>query len=1074
MSFFTSPQQTRESTRAIAGNFGAQAKQQREQKTLEEILAEAQASDNPNAVNDSISKILSQVSPEFQGPAISHLNSISANIAHKKQRKAIENLDIDPDLPIEHQKILLNQRAQAGKPTGARNQFEKKLYEDVFSTLQEAPGVRQNIANLDRLETLSKSLEGVVGLGKAAIGSKDAKEFNALGVAALEAPIKALFKRGVISKEKFKALTAAFVPTASENRLTQQGKIAGLRAFTNEALEKVDRVQNLFDQFGLDIPLEEVYRFNSEANALVDKALDQGANFRSDDVPPSQEGSLASQAAQLNQQQAPPPGQAPLQAAQQATPTEEFEFAPASLTIPRGVAKAAGSTLDFANFLGSLIGPTTIDVAKRTKEAFGEEMNFEELTEKAFDYVTFGLGKPKNPIDRFLEQGVKIGTEFAAPLGLFKAGKPLMAEAAMDGYLAGTALQTAKEAGLGPTAEMASLFLPSFAKNSPALYKKAAEVAQNPAILLEMGKDFANFVKGVPGKALEAAKEIPGKVAELPGQIKKGAEQAFEFAKEKATRPTAKAIKKQLELEPSQVIPKGEARIATKEKQPLSEVFKNERVNALEAKMSQQPEGKAVYEPLFNEIHKENFEKYEKVLANVSKSNPRNFTHQFNTPEGQRDIQQSFWEAVLKENNATRSRFKVDFKKLEDARPKGEKITFSQTKSLVNRLDKAKEELEKGGTVKGDIPAINFLESVKNRLLKPTEQTAETTEKVTKLKNEIKDIEKRIVDKPVFRQSGMGQKEIVQKRKELSKLENIVPEGAEVEEVEKAYRKFNRALNWDKAFQSPDIQKLKLRAATKSTLDAYGKKNPKYGKLFNELNKRYSDKKETILSDMVFDFLHGEDPELVKMWLDKPANVKKFDNMIAETGDIFFKNLGDTVKDSKIFDMVTPKLFTKDLSVKPTPREFTPREKRLLNSLMGDKEFNDLQNLSKTFAKDSEKLNAYLNRSLSGVHVTMDAKKLLKASAFWDTLKSGAALFTGHPIQAIKLAGQAGFKKWGAHQDQILSEMLTDTKFQKVLLEVLRDTEKSSPNFEGINKMAKMLRERGLAISDIGKEESSK
>ena len=155
MSFFTSPQQTRESTRAIAGNFGAQAKQQREQKTLEEILAEAQASDNPNAVNDSISKILSQVSPEFQGPAISHLNSISANIAHKKQRKAIENLDIDPDLPIEHQKILLNQRAQAGKPTGARNQFEKKLYEDVFSTLQEAPGVRQNIANLDRLETLS-------------------------------------------------------------------------------------------------------------------------------------------------------------------------------------------------------------------------------------------------------------------------------------------------------------------------------------------------------------------------------------------------------------------------------------------------------------------------------------------------------------------------------------------------------------------------------------------------------------------------------------------------------------------------------------------------------------------------------------------------------------------------------------------------------------------------------------------------------------------------------------------------------------------------------------------------------
>ena len=46
------------------------------------------------------------------------------------------------------------------------------------------------------------------------------------------------------------------------------------------------------------------------------------------------------------------------------------------------------STADFANFLGSLVSNwTTVDVANKTKEAFGKEMTIEELAEKGFDYV---------------------------------------------------------------------------------------------------------------------------------------------------------------------------------------------------------------------------------------------------------------------------------------------------------------------------------------------------------------------------------------------------------------------------------------------------------------------------------------------------------------------------------------------------------------------------------------------------------------------------------------------------------------------------------------------------------------
>lgn len=79
-------------SRAIANNVGRGAQTARDENAIERILSQASQSGNPQVMQDSIGKILSQVSPERQGPALQYLQNTYANIQQKQEKAKAESL----------------------------------------------------------------------------------------------------------------------------------------------------------------------------------------------------------------------------------------------------------------------------------------------------------------------------------------------------------------------------------------------------------------------------------------------------------------------------------------------------------------------------------------------------------------------------------------------------------------------------------------------------------------------------------------------------------------------------------------------------------------------------------------------------------------------------------------------------------------------------------------------------------------------------------------------------------------------------------------------------------------------
>jgi len=1111
------------STSDYFGNLAKQSNvniaQSAHKQKIEDIINSALEAGDQNALNNSIGQILTEATPEERPALIEHMKSMGQQITKQKEGQALQRMGIDPDLSPELQKeafkqsfskkshsnkvlskmtedellqlgsnadyremVKLEFKRREDKPASkGRQEFEKQMYKDVQETLSSGPHVMTQFGNIDRMEKLSKKMEGVTGY----LRKQTRAEFDALSMGALEAPIKALFGSNRLSKEKFTAMKEAFVPKSSDTRWTQRGKMQALKTFNNEAREKIERLQALYDVHGLDIPLEEIYKLQAESESMVDRALSRGERYGEEeeeeeeveegqqqpfnqaqqDEEQSAGQNLQAPSIQSQEQEIPPPPvqqteEEPIKepsakksftqgVAEMMDISDEFQGYADEGTAHkvgvagRGAAKAVGSTLDFANWLGSLISSaTTVDVEKLTKDAFGESMDIEGLAEKAYDFVTGDGGKPEGKLDEYIQSGAKVGTEFALPLGLFgKGGRAKIPAAALEGFLAGEALQTAKDLELGPGAELASLFLPMLVKNSPGAWKQAYQVAKNPSSLAEMAKDLGRFMKEAPKKTYEAIKK-------------------------KATKPTAKTVVKKFDLKKGETLAEGVEQVAKKARQPLSEVFSNESVNALEAKMSQQAEGAKIYKPLFDEISQKNFDKYEKVIAGHTKKNPKLYMREFDTTKAHKELKQTFMETVMEESDATKAEFRTDFNKLQKARTKDARITPAQTRNLVKSVEESINDLKKGGTIPKDAEPIKYLESFKERLL---EVPKESAAKITELEKEIsayKDV--------ITKKSPSYAKEVIPREKELAKLSKF---GAKVEEVEKGYRKINKALNWNKKFEYKDVPRLKLKANISKVIRDYGNTNTKtkkYSNLFEQLNKRYSNANETILSDMVFKFIHGEDPELVKMWLDTPKGVTDFNKLISDQGNLFFNSLGDTLKTAKAHEMVLPKIFNEEGRVRATLGKFSTREKNLLHSLLGNQRYDSLNKLTNKFTKDVNKIDSYLNKSGTYVQASMDAKKLLKWSGFWDGIKGVAGILTGRPIQGAKSLGKSAMKIFGANQDKLYSMLLTDTEFQKVLLDVVKDSEKVKPNFVAIEKMAKLLKKNGIAMTDVIKEESKK
>jgi hypothetical protein len=106
----------------LTGNNIAKAFQQsKDSSAIEQILSDAMRSGRPEDVQNSIGKILSQVSPERQSAAVQYLqntyNTIQQKQAQDSQRNALKQAGLNPDLPTDLNKIMYednlnNQRAR--------------------------------------------------------------------------------------------------------------------------------------------------------------------------------------------------------------------------------------------------------------------------------------------------------------------------------------------------------------------------------------------------------------------------------------------------------------------------------------------------------------------------------------------------------------------------------------------------------------------------------------------------------------------------------------------------------------------------------------------------------------------------------------------------------------------------------------------------------------------------------------------------------------------------------------------------------------------------------------------------
>jgi hypothetical protein len=144
MSFFITPEQTMQSTSNIGASFGQAAREQREQKTLSDILAEASSTNDPRVMNDTIGKILQSVSPERQGAAIQHIQGLMAQNQLQKKNQAMQSLGLPQNLPESLARDVYKEQ------TGRARENLALEREDLGHLKDLPPDVRKNIMDAEK------------------------------------------------------------------------------------------------------------------------------------------------------------------------------------------------------------------------------------------------------------------------------------------------------------------------------------------------------------------------------------------------------------------------------------------------------------------------------------------------------------------------------------------------------------------------------------------------------------------------------------------------------------------------------------------------------------------------------------------------------------------------------------------------------------------------------------------------------------------------------------------------------------------------------------------------------------
>lgn len=217
--------------RAVGGNISGAFSQQRDVSAIDEILQQANDSQDPGVIDDVMRQVISRVSPERQGVAL--------QILQNKQKNILEN-----------KKLMAKQQEKA-----VSSSLNPEAQKWAYKELEKKAPIQALNNSLQELRRLNKSgVTGPIGgrtpsflADKEADALRKAIDANAIQILNVH---KSMFPRGLTQGE-FNTLGKKLVSSTN----TQEANDAILNAYEKLAdlqQKKLDAVQDATQKYGFD------------------------------------------------------------------------------------------------------------------------------------------------------------------------------------------------------------------------------------------------------------------------------------------------------------------------------------------------------------------------------------------------------------------------------------------------------------------------------------------------------------------------------------------------------------------------------------------------------------------------------------------------------------------------------------------------------------------------------------------------------------------------------------------------------------------------------------------------------
>jgi len=197
--------------RAVGSNVSGGIRGAREQNSIDQILSEANQSQDPQAVQNAIGSILRQVSPQKQEAALQILGQKQQQLQAGKRRQALEAQGISGDVdsldPGIQKEIIKGKNSKM--PGGSDS---KRHVQDAYNRVN---------------EILESGYTGFSPLGLTPEGRQQRSELDTLGEVFISNLIPLLNPKGTISKERFNYIKS-LAPTSWDTDAAMKGKLKAL------------------------------------------------------------------------------------------------------------------------------------------------------------------------------------------------------------------------------------------------------------------------------------------------------------------------------------------------------------------------------------------------------------------------------------------------------------------------------------------------------------------------------------------------------------------------------------------------------------------------------------------------------------------------------------------------------------------------------------------------------------------------------------------------------------------------------------------------------------------------------